>query len=169
MNIVTVGSGFEGIYGNIPGKCRAITVQVPALTQMVKQGKLTLSANYNFNYNDSPRGYSDSYRENYESDTEKYLESNSSSKSKGNFQYGNLEGSYEIDTLGLLTVAFGMYGSNSKSNSDGFTTMYGAYQEVAYSYRTGNHGDGSWYSINGNIDYQRTSKKNKQRMITFLL
>ena len=82
---------------------------------MVKQGKMTVSANYNFNYNDRPRGYSDSYRENYESDTEKYLESNSSSKSKGNFQYGNLEGSYEIDTLRLLTVAFGMYGSNSKN------------------------------------------------------
>lgn len=46
--------------------------------------------------------------------------------------------------------------------------MYGAnHEDIAYSYRTGNHGDGSWYSINGNIDYQRTSRKNKQRMITF--
>lgn len=83
---------------------------------MVKQGKLTVSANYNYNYNNSPRSYSDSYRENYEPDkeNEKYLESESSSKSKGNFQYGNLEASYEIDTLRLLTVAFGMYGSSDK-------------------------------------------------------
>ena len=45
--------------------------------------------------------YADSYRENYEPDkeNEKYLESESSSKSKGNFQYGNLEASYEIDTV----------------------------------------------------------------------
>ena len=72
---------------------------------------------YNYNYNNSPRSYSDSYRENYEPDkeNEKYLESESSSKSKGNFQYGNLEASYEIDTLRLLTVAFGMYGSSDKS------------------------------------------------------
>ena len=37
---------------------------------MVKQGKLTVSANYNYNYNNSPRSYSDSYRENYEPDKE---------------------------------------------------------------------------------------------------
>ena len=36
----------------------------------------------------------------------------------------------------------------------------------AYSYRTLVNGDGSWYSIRGNIDYQRTSKKNKDRMLT---
>ena len=135
---------------------------------MIKQGKLTLSANYNYNYNNSPRSYSDSYRENYESVDEKYLESESSSKSKGNFQYGNLEASYEIDTLRLLTMAFGMYGGGSKNNSDGSTIMYGSdHQSFAYRYNTDNHGKGSWYSINGNVDYQRTSKKNKERMITF--
>ncbi len=46
--------------------------------------------------------------------------------------------------------------------------MHGAdRQDFAYRYRTDNHGKGSWYSINGNIDYQRTSRKNKERMITF--
>ena len=45
--------------------------------------------------------------------------------------------------------------------------MHGAdRQNFAYRYRTDNHGKGSWYSINGNIDYQRTSRKNKERMIT---
>ena len=167
LNIVTVGGGFEGYTATFRANASNYGAGAGGYA-MVKQGKMTVSANYNFNYNDRPRGYSDSYRENYESDTEKYLESNSSSKSKGNFQYGNLEGSYEIDTLRLLTVAFGMYGSNSKNYGDGFTTMYGAnHEDIAYSYRTGNHGDGSWYSINGNIDYQRTSRKNKQRMITF--
>ena len=166
LNIVTVGSGFEGYTATFRGSANNNGAGTGAYA-MVKQGKLTLSANYNFNYNNSPRGYSDSYRENFESDTEKYLESGSSSKSKGNFQYGNLEASYEIDTLRLLTVAFGMYGSSNKSNSDGSTVMYGAnYVDVAYSYRTDNHGKSSWFSINGNVDYQRTSKKNKQRMIT---
>ena len=166
LNIVTVGSGFEGYTATFRGSANNNGAGTGAYA-MVKQGKLTLSANYNFNYNNSPRGYSDSYRENFESDTEKYLESGSSSKSKGNFQYGNLEASYEIDTLRLLTVAFGMYGSSNKSNSDGSTVMYGAnYEDVAYSYRTDNHGKSSWFSINGNVDYQRTSKKNKQRMIT---
>ena len=60
-----------------------------------------------------------------------------------------------------------MYGSNDKSNSGGTTIMHGAdRQDFAYRYRTDNHGKGSWYSINGNIDYQRTSRKNKERMIS---
>ena len=52
---------------------------------MVKQGKLTVSANYNYNYNNSPRSYSDSYRENYEPDkeNEKYLESEVAPSRKG--------------------------------------------------------------------------------------
>ena len=169
LNIVTVGSGFEGYTATFRGNANNNGVGAGTYA-MVKQGKLTVSANYNYNYNNSPRSYSDSYRENYEPDkeNEKYLESESSSKSKGNFQYGNLEASYEIDTLRLLTVAFGMYGSSDKSNSDGNTIMHGAdRQDFAYRYRTDNHGKGSWYSINGNIDYQRTSRKNKERMITF--
>lgn len=167
LNIVTVGGGFEGYTATFRGSVSNNDAGAGGYA-MVKQGKLTVSANYNYNHGSRPRSYSDSYRENYTSDTEKYLESESNSKSKGDFQYGNLEASYEIDTLRLLTVAFGMYGSTDKSNGDGFTTMYGAdHQDVTYSYRTDNHGKSSWYSVNGNIDYQRTSKKNKQRMITF--
>lgn len=168
LNIVTVGGGFEGYTATFRGNANNNGVGGGGYA-MIKQGKLTLSANYNYNYNNSPRSYYNSYRDNYEpeKENETYLESENSSKSKGNFQYGNLEASYEIDTLRLLTVAFGMYGSNDKSNGDGFTIMHGADREdFAYRYKTDNHGDGSWYSINGNIDYQRTSKKNKQRMIT---
>lgn len=166
LNIVTVGGGFEGYTATFRGSANNNGAGAGGYA-MIKQGKLTVSANYNYNYNSSPRSYSSSYRENFESDTEKYLESESSSKSKGSFNYGNLEASYEIDTLRLLTVAFGMYGGGNKNNGIGSTVMYGAnHEDFAYRYKSDNHGKGSWYSVNGNIDYQRTSKKNKLRMIT---
>ena len=135
---------------------------------MIKQGKLTLSANYNYNYNNSPRSYSDSYRENYESVDEKYLESESSSKSKGNFQYGNLDNSYEIDTLRLLRLwLLECMAAVARTIATEVPSYGSDHQSFAYRYNTDNHGKGSWYSINGNVDYQRTSKKNKERMITF--
>lgn len=166
LNIVTVGAGFEGYTATLNGSVNNTGLGTGGYA-MVKKGKLTVSANYNYNYNDNPNSYSDSYQENYKEINEKYLESTNRTKYKGQFQHGNLEASYEIDTLRLLTVAFGMYGGGNKNNSDGNTIMYGAdYLNKAYSYRTDNHGKGSWYSMNGNIDYQRTSKKNKQRMIT---
>lgn len=166
LNIVTVGSGFEGYTATLRAS-GSNTGGGAGGYGMFKQGKLTLSANYNYNYNNRPRSYSESYRENYESDNEKYLESQSSAKMKGNFQYGNMEASYEIDTLRLLTVAFGMYGDANKNSSDGSTVMYGANRDnIAYRYRTDNYGKGSWNSMNGNIDYQRTSRKNKVRVLT---
>ena len=159
LNIVTVGSGFEGYTATFRGNVTNNGAGAGTYA-MVKQGKMTVSVNYNYDYNNSPRSYSDSYRESYEPGArdEKFLESQSSSKSKGSFQYGNVEASYEIDTLRLLTMAFGMYGSNDKNNSDGYTVMYKSnHEDIAYRYRTDNHGKGSWYSMNGNIDYQRTS------------
>lgn len=104
---------------------------------------------------------------NYDSEDQKYLESKSSSDYNGSFQYGNLEASYEIDTLRLLTASFGMYGGANDNKSDGLTTMWNAQRDrLAYQYRSLSDGDGSWYSMRGNVDYQRTSKKNKDRMIT---
>ena len=81
LNIVTVGSGFEGYTATFRGNANNNGVGAGTYA-MVKQGKLTVSANYNYNYNNSPRSYSDSYRENYEPDkeNEKYLESERSSK-----------------------------------------------------------------------------------------
>lgn len=166
LNIVTVGGGFEGYTatfrasGSNRGACAGGYATI-------KSGKLTITGNYNYNYDTSPKSYSDSYRENYDSEDQKYLESKSSSDYNGSFQYGNLEASYEIDTLRLLTASFGMYGGANDNKSDGLTTMWNAQRDrLAYQYRSLSDGDGSWYSMRGNVDYQRTSKKNKDRMIT---
>ena len=166
LNIVTVGGGFEGIL-QLSVPVVAIVVLVPVDIATIKSGKLTITGNYNYNYDTSPKSYSDSYRENYDSEDQKYLESKSSSDYNGSFQYGNLEASYEIDTLRLLTASFGMYGGANDNKSDGLTTMWNAQRDrLAYQYRSLSDGDGSWYSMRGNVDYQRTSKKNKDRMIT---
>ena len=166
LNIVTVGGGFEGYTATFraSGSNRGAGAGGYAT---IKSGKLTIIGNYNYNYDTSPKSYSDSYRENYDSEDQKYLESKSSSDYNGSFQYGNLEASYEIDTLRLLTASFGMYGGANDNKSDGLTTMWNAQRDrLAYQYRSLSDGDGSWYSMRGNVDYQRTSKKNKDRMIT---
>ena len=166
LNIVTVGGGFEGYTATFraSGSNRGAGAGGYAT---IKSGKPTITGNYNYNYDTSPKSYSDSYRENYDSEDQKYLESKSSSDYNGSFQYGNLEASYEIDTLRLLTASFGMYGGANDNKSDGLTTMWNAQRDrLAYQYRSLSDGDGSWYSMRGNVDYQRTSKKNKDRMIT---
>ena len=167
LNIITVGGGFEGYTATLSANASNNGVGGSAYAT-VKKSKLTVSANYSYNYSNRPRSYSDSYRENFESEDEKYLESTSSSKYKSNFQYGNLEASYEIDTLRLITMAVGMYGNGGKGNNDGSTTMYNALRDkLSYGYGSFGNSKSSWHSIFGNIDYQRVSKKNKDRMFTF--
>lgn len=64
-------------------------------------------------------------------------------------------------------MSVGMYGSGNDAESQGNIEMWNDKRDLkAYSYRTQTLGDGSWFSIRGNVDYQRTSKKNKNRMLT---
>lgn len=166
LNIVTVGSGFEGYTATFSARASNMGLGGGAYAT-IKQGKLTLTGNYNYSYNNQPTSYSDSYREDYTSTDQKYLESTSSSDYSGQFQHGNVEASYEIDTLRLITMSIGMYGGGNDNDSEGNTEMWNEVRDKkAYSYRTSTTGDGSWYSIRGNIDYQRVSKKNKDRMLT---
>lgn len=166
LNIVTVGSGFEGYTATFSARASNMGLGGGAYAT-IKQGKLTLTGNYNYSYNNQPASYSDSYREDYKSTEQKYLESSNKSEYSGQFQHGNVEASYEIDTLRLITMSVGMYGGGNDNDSKGNTVMWNAARDaMAYSYRTLMEGDGSWYSIRGNIDYQRTSKKNKDRMLT---
>lgn len=166
LNIVTVGSGFEGYTATFSTRIFNMGAGGGGYAT-IKQGKLTVTGNYNFSYNDTPASYAESFREDYESTNQKYLESNTKSESNGKFQHGTLEASYEIDTLRLLSLSVGMYGGGSDNESQGSTEMWnGLHDKKAYSYRNRSTTDGSWYSIRGNVDYQRTSKKNKNRMLT---
>ncbi len=168
LNIVTVEGGFEGYTATFRASGSNYGAGAGAYAT-IKKGKFTVTANYNYNYNNQPRSMSEQYRENTnpEEITQKYLESNRTSKYNGSFQFGNIEASYEIDTLRLLTMGFGMYGGSNNSDGNSLTTMWNANREqFAYQYNGISKGKGSWYSIRGNLDYQRTFKKNKDRMLT---
>lgn len=158
LNIVTIGGGFEGYTVTLSGNVSNMGGGGSAYGT-VQKGKLTVTGNYAYNYNDRPRSYTNSEKT-FTDEPEKEL-SKSSSKNTGNFQHGNLEASYEIDTLRLVTLGFGMYGSGSDYNNNGLTDM-----PKNYFYRSLGKGDNSWYSIRGNIDYQRLFSL-KGRMLTF--
>lgn len=168
LNIITVGGGFEGYTATFRGSANNRGYGAGAYAT-VKKDKLTVTANYNYGYETQPKSTYDQSRTNTNPDEtiQKYLESNNVNDFNGTFQYGDLEASYEIDTLQLLTMGFGMYGGLTNSTVDGTTTMWNADRQAkAYKYNSSGDGKGSWYSIRGNIDYQRTSKKNKNRMLT---
>ncbi|WP_321333706.1 TonB-dependent receptor domain-containing protein [uncultured Bacteroides sp.] len=163
LNIVTVGGGFEGytvtLSGNASNRGAGGSVY-----GTVKKDKLTVTGNYSYSKNNYPKSYSDLSREDVEADT--HLSAHNSNSNNGSFQYGNLEASYEIDTLRLVTLSFGLYGGGNNGNGDGSTELADAANAPIYSYDMNSNNDNSWYSIRGNIDYQRLFKV-KDRMLTF--
>ena len=132
----------------------------------VKVGKFTVTGNYSLNDSNSPRGYSDSNREDYTSDEYKYLKTEGSSKGDSFFQFGSMEGSYEIDTLNLVTFSMQMYGGTSEDNGMNATRMLNAKREHVYSYDMVSRSKSGWGSIGANFDYQHSFKK-KGEYLTF--
>ena len=171
LNIVTVGSGLEGYTATFSANVSNRGAGGGAFGT-IKSGKLTVSARYNYNYNDQPRNYSSgSQHVTSEAVTENSsnLDYDGSNKGHGSFQSGSMEASYEIDTLRLVTMSFGLWGGGNKSN--GSTDYIATFPEninaaPIYSYSAFNRSKSSWYSIDGGIDYQRLFKV-KDRMLTF--
>ena len=167
LNIVTVGSGLEGYTATFSGNVSNMGAG-GGLFGTVKSGKLTVSARYNYNYNDRPRSYSGGNRRTVGDVTEgsSDLDYGGSSKGHGNFQSGSMEASYEIDTLRLVSMSFGLWGggNNSTSINNTLATAPGTSNEL-YRYVSDGRSKSSWYSIDGGVDYQRMFHV-KDRMFT---
>jgi hypothetical protein len=167
LNIVTVGSGLEGYTATFSGNVSNMGAG-GGLFGTVKSGKLTVSARYNYNYNDRPRSYSGGNRRTVGDITEgsSDLDYDGSSKEHGNFQSGSMEASYEIDTLRLVSMSFGLWGggNNSTSINNTLATAPGTSNEL-YRYVSDGRSKSSWYSIDGGVDYQRMFHV-KDRMFT---
>lgn len=169
LNIVTVGSGFEGYTVTVSANGSNMGAG-GGLFGTVKVGKLTVSARYNYNHNSQPRSYSGStltVTDENPSSASANIESEGSSKSRSNFQSGSLEASYEIDTLNLITASFGLWGNNYSSRGTSSTVGTSPLDGGGlYSYSMPSHSRNSWFSIEGSVDYQRLFKV-KDRMLTF--
>lgn len=157
LNIITTDAKMQGYNVTLGGRASNQGFSGYAYGT-VQVGKFTVSGNYSYNYNTQPRSYFSSGREDYTSDTNKYLNSEGSSKSNGNFQFGNLEGSYEIDTLNLITFSANMFGGNFKTNSNSENRMLNNMEELTYRYNTLNKSTSGFGNVGINFDYQHSFK-----------
>lgn len=167
LNIVTEGGGFEGytvtVSGNVSNRGAG-----GGVFGTVQKGKFTVSARYNYNYNDSPRSYSGGTQRATDPHSEvANLDYEGRSKGDGSFQSGSMEASYEIDSLNLISASFGLWGGGNSSNGgSNYVGNSPLDNHLLYQYGIGSHSKSSWYSIDGGIDYQRLSPTIKGRMFT---
>ena len=100
-----------------------------------KAGKFGITTNLNYGNQQSPDNSSNSTRENFNSQTAKYVYQNSVGNSAYQFGHGNIEASYEIDSLNLISLTFGGYTGGQSSKNKGGSSILDAKSDTVLSYK----------------------------------
>jgi outer membrane receptor protein involved in Fe transport len=136
------------------------------ISTQIKYGKLGVNASVSRNVNKRPDSQSSSFREAYSNSDNKYMNSSGTSTNSGNSDYGSLRLNYEIDTLRLLSVSSSWNGYNGDYNSSNKTTMSNEANVAQFEYKSNSTETYDSKYINLNVNYQQTSAKNKDRVLT---
>ena len=166
INIITVKNVFQGYQGSVSANASTYGGYGGSTYLSAKTGKLGLTGNFSYNNNRNPWSKQEGVSENF-INTQYYRENNlSKSKSKGVYLSGNLEASYELDTLRLLSFGVNLYNGQSKNISERAIEMFNYAGGQEYSYKTDGNGAYEYGSTGINLDYQRSTHK-KGEYFTF--
>jgi len=163
LNIITQ-SALQGFQGSIRASVNTLGNIGAGGYISSKIGKFGITANYNYNQHSSPY-WSERYTENFDKKMPyKFMDTYSAGKYNGGWNYGNIELSYEFDSLNLLSASFGMYGGQwkSKQQEPSRTYMMDENRDTISAYNSYGNSKSSYMNYSGNIDYQRTFKKPEQ-------
>ncbi len=126
----------------------------------MQKNKFSMSVNANVMESFPMESETEVNRTQFTSDGESQLRSSSTMDNSFHIQMGNLNLSYEIDSLNLLTASAGVMGFGMDIDGQSRTGLGGL------AYTTRNDNESNRLSVNGSIDYQHTFASNKERMLT---
>ena len=172
LNIVMVdGSKMQGVTGvasatytslNHPNFYASLTGQV---------GKLLMSVDYGFGGMSGLETENSTQTERRFLDTGNKMLLHSNGSNPGGIHYTNLNASYDIDSLNLISASFGGYFYNLDVKGDSWTTMKSPSDQTLYSFSNQYWMPGySHLSWNGRIDYEhKTRKKGERFTLSYML
>ncbi|HKI88983.1 MAG TPA: carboxypeptidase regulatory-like domain-containing protein, partial [Draconibacterium sp.] len=159
INIVTNKKQLEGFLGRSSVSVDSRGGYSGGIYATSKIKKFGFSVNYNYNKYLQPKSESESYRENYQSTTNRYTETSGHNKYTGRYNFLMGEASYEIDTLNLISLSFFGYSGNFTSPGYNLTSDYDINRNLTRQFENMINSKNGFGSLSGNIDYQRTFNK----------
>ncbi|MBQ9230518.1 MAG: TonB-dependent receptor [Prevotella sp.] len=172
LNIVMVdGSKFDGVTGvfnlyynslNHPNLYTSLTGQI---------GKLLLSGNYGYGGMSSRETENKGDVERTFLQTGNRLLSHREGSNPGGIHFGDINASYDIDSLNLLSASFGGYFYKLNVKGDGRESLYDATNTPLYSYNNHYWMPGySHQSWNGRLDFEhKTRRKGELLTLSYML
>jgi outer membrane receptor protein involved in Fe transport len=131
-----------------------------------KTGKLGLTANLNYNNRSEPGRTNTVYRESVSGVGGKYLNQSMKNDTRYHFFYGNLEASYEIDSLNLISLTVGGHNGGNNSKVNGISVTSDEQRDTLNAFSQYTNSKGTWGGEELSLDYQRSFKKPDQ-LLTF--
>ena len=172
LNIVMMDNRrVEGVMGSVTGSYG--TLNNPGLgTYLTTQlGKAIVSVDYGYNNMSKRQTASNIYMERAFVESGNTQHIISEGKNPGNLHYVDVNASYDIDTLNLLSASFGGYFYKVNVQGNGSTSMWDALGNPIYSYDNNywlpsyNH-----HSWNGRLDYEhKTRRKGEQFTLSYMI
>lgn len=172
INIITTKNALQGYTGTLRANVSTLGSFGGGGYVSAKVGKLGLTANYGYNNRNAPWTNYESTRETYGDNGRFMVNETGRNKNKGPFQYGDLQASYDIDTLNLLSVGVDLFRGNSKNLSElsavnrKLAAIENGEDEVIYSYDRNSNSKSTFGSTDLNVDFQHSTSK-KDELLTF--
>ena len=171
LNIVMVnGSKMQGMTGVVSASYTSLNHPNFYTSLTGQMGKLLLSVDYGFGKMTDKDSYNRTEVDRTYLNTGNRMLSNSESSNPGDIHYTNLNASYDIDSLNLISASFGGYFYKLNVQGDG-STWLGHDDQPIYSYN--NH---YWmpgyqhHSWNGRLDYEhKTQRKGERLTLSYML
>lgn len=134
-------------------------------------GKFVTSINYGYNHMGRDDSRSNSNSQIVYKESGNVLTNNQYSDNRGDVHFGNIESSFEADTLNLLTLSFGGYYYDVDVRGSDLTSMFDGSGKQLYGYRNSFHMPSySFYNFNGRFDYQhKTHHKDELLTLSYML
>jgi len=161
INIITEHS-LNGLTGTVRGGADNQGGYNGGLYVSSKIGKFGLTTNLNYSNQHQPGQTWLSEKENQDASAAKFITQNSNSDSRYKFYYGNLEASYEFDSLNLVSFTVGGYAGNGHTTANGSTYSVDANRDSISAFKQLTQSTDGWGGMDLTLDYQRTFKKPDQ-------
>ena len=172
LNIVMVnGSKMSGITGVVSASYTSLNHPNLYASLTGQLGKLLMSVDYGYGGMSSRETENSTHTERTFLDTGNKMLLHSDGSNPGGIHYTNLNASYDIDSLNLVSASFGGYFYKLNVQGDSKTSLYSASDQPIYSfsnhYWMPGYSHSSW---NGRFDYEhKTRRKGERFTLSYML
>ena len=172
LNIVMMdGSKLDGITGVVSATYTSLNHPNLYTSLTGQMGKMLLSVDYGYGGMSSKETENSQVTERTFLESSNHLMAQSAGSNPGHIHYANLNASYDLDSLNLLSASFGGYFYKLNVQGDGQQSLSDASGQPIYSFSNHYWMPGySHHSWNGRLDYEhRTRRKGERLTLSYML